>query len=253
MASAFAARLDAPATGYSVAMSSTQPAASTEQLADPAGPGIAAHHPGVDKLFALLAYGEVAAFYRLTDEARMAPNMRGRIAMASMAAAEMGHYEMLRDALQRRGIDVELAMSGYVSALENYHRLTTPSTWLEALVKTYIGDALAADFYLEIADVLPDEVAEVVRGVLSETGHSQFVVAEVRAAVTASGKQRNRLTLWARRLLGEAITQAQYVLAEHDELADLVLAGTDGLGQLTEFFDRLQRTHADRMGELGLT
>ena len=54
-------------------------------------------------------------------------------------------------------------MTKYAPALENYHRLTTPSTWLEALVKTYVGDALAADFYLEIADVLPDEVADVVR------------------------------------------------------------------------------------------
>jgi tRNA-(MS[2]IO[6]A)-hydroxylase (MiaE)-like len=229
-------------------MSSTHPAPST----GPAASHITVEHPGINKLFALLAYGEVAAFYRLTDEARMAPNLRGRIAMASMAAAEMRHYEILRDALQERGIDVENAMSGYVSALENYHRLTTPSTWLEALVKTYIGDALAADFYLEIADVLPDEVAGVVRAVLAETGHSQFVVAEVRAAVTASGKQRNRLTLWARRLLGEAITQAQFVLAEHDELADLVVSGTGGLGQITEFFDGLQHTHAERMGELGL-
>ena len=106
---------------------------------------------------------------------------------------------------------------------------------------------------LEIVDVLPDEVAGVVRAVLSETGHSQFVLAEVRAAVTASGKQRNRLTLWARRLLGEAITQAQFVLAEHDELADLVVSGTGGLGQLTEFFDRLQHTHAERISELGLS
>ena len=226
-------------------MSSTQPTAS-------AAARIAADHPGVDKLFALLAYGEVAAFYRLTDEARMAPNLRGRIAMAIMAAAEMQHFEMLRDALRARGIDVEQAMAGYVSALENYHRLTTPSTWLEALVKTYIGDALAADFYRQIADVLPDEVADVVRGVLSETGHSQFVVAEVRAAVAASARQRNRLALWGRRLLGEAITQAQYVLADHDELADLVVSGTGGLGQITEFFDRLQRTHAERMRELGL-
>jgi nucleotide-binding universal stress UspA family protein len=230
-------------------MSSTQPAASTDRAA----PGISPDHPGINKLFALLAYGEIAAFYRLTDEARMAPSIRGRIAMASMAAAEMRHYEVLRDALQARGIDVEQAMSGYISALENYHRLTTPSTWLEAMVKTYIGDALAADFYLEICDVLPDEVAGVVRAVLSETGHSQFVVAEVRAAVTASGKQRNRLTLWARRLLGEAITQAQFVLAEHDELADLVVSGTGGLGQLTEFFDRLQHTHAERISELGLS
>jgi hypothetical protein len=233
-------------------MSSTRPVAATGELAEPPASPITSDHPGVNKLFALLAYGEVAAFYRLTDEARMAPNLRGRIAMASMAAAEMRHYEMLRDALAARGIDVEKAMTGYVSALENYHRLTTPSTWLEALVKTYIGDALAADFYREIADVLPDEVADVVRGVLSETGHSQFVVAEVRAAVASSGKQRNRLTLWARRLLGEAITQAQYVLAEHDELTDLVMSGTGGLGKITDFFDRLQRTHADRMSALGL-
>ena len=187
-------------------MSSTQPAASPEQIATSVTSGVSADHPGVAELFALLAYGEVAAFYRLTDEARMAPNLRGRINMASMAAAEMGHYELLRDALDTRGVEVVEAMTRYAPALENYHRLTTPSTWLEALVKTYIGDALAADFYLVIADVLPDEVADVVRAVLAETGHSQFVVAEVRAAVTTSQRQRHRLALWSRRLLGEAIT-----------------------------------------------
>ena len=158
----------------------------------------------------------------------------------------------MRDALERRGVDVVSAISRYASALDNYHRLTTPSTWLEALVKTYVGDALAADLYLEIADALPDEVADVVRETMSETGHSQFVVAEVRAAVTKSARQRSRLALWSRRLLGEAITQAQYVLAEHDELVDLVVSRTDGLTQLAEFFDRLQHTHDDRMRELGL-
>ena len=115
-----------------------------------------------------------------------------------------------------------------------------------------MGDALAADFYLEIADGLPDEVADVVREVLSETGHSQFVVAEVRNAVTASARQRSRLALWSRRLLGEAITQAQYVVADHDELVDLVVSGTDGLPQLADLFERLQHTHDQRMRELGL-
>lgn len=137
---------------------------STDQVEESAAPRLSADHPGVNELFAVLAYGEIAAFYRLTDEARMAPDLRGRISMASMAAAEMQHYEQLRDALESRGVDVVSAMSKYVSALENYHRLTMPSTWLEALVKTYVGDALAADLYLEIADGLPDEVADVVRG-----------------------------------------------------------------------------------------
>ena len=158
---------------------------------------------------------------------------------------------MLRDALERRGVDVVPAMTRYASALENYHRLTTPSTWLEALVKTYVGDALAADFYLEIAGSVPGEVGDVIRSVLSETGHSQFVVGEVRAAVTASDRQRHRLALWSRRLLGEAITQAQYVLADHDELVDLVMS-EGGLSQMTDFFDKLQNTHQARMRELGL-
>ena len=213
--------------------------------------GVPADHPGVNELFALLAYGEVAAFYRLTDEARMAPDLRGRINMARMAAAEMNHYEQLRTTLESRGVDVLSAITRYAPALESYHRLTMPSTWLEALVKTYVGDAMAADLYLTIAGSLPDEVADVVRSVLAETWHSQFVVAEVRSAVTASNRQRSRLALWSRRLLGEAITQAQYVLADHDELVDLVLTG-GGLGQVADFFEKMQRTHDDRMRELGL-
>ncbi|KUI36432.1 ferritin-like fold-containing protein [Mycobacterium sp. GA-2829] len=233
-------------------MNSTQPAASGEQTSTAPAAGVAADHPGVVELFALLAYGEVAAFYRLTEEARMAPNLRGRINMASMAAAEMNHYELLRDAMEQRGVDVVPAMTKYASALESYHRLTTPSTWLEALVKTYIGDALAADFYSEITGALPDDVASVVRGVLAETGHSQFVVAEALAELTASDRQRHRLALWSRRLLGEAITQAQYVLADHDELVDLVMSSGEGLTQMAEFFDRLQQTHHARMQELGL-
>ncbi|HTQ17975.1 ferritin-like fold-containing protein [Mycobacterium sp.] len=225
---------------------------SAHQVAHPPASRIPADHPAIDELLALLAYAEVAAFYRLTDEARMAPNLRGRISMASIAAAEMGHYELLRDALEHRGVDVVPAMSKFVSALENYHRLTTPSTWLEALVKTYVADALASALYLEIAGALPDEVADIVRAALSETGHSQFVVAEVRAAVTASSKQRSRLALWSRRLFGETITQAQYLLADHDQLVELVVSGAGGLGQVTTFFDRLQETHDQRLRDLGL-
>ena len=224
----------------------------TQGTTEPASsPTVAADHPGINELFSLLAYGEVAAFYRLTEEARMAPDLRGRINMARMAAAEMAHYELLRTTLEGRGVDVLPAITGYAPALEQYHRLTTPSTWLEALVKTYVGDAMAADLYLAIAGALPTEVADVVRAVLAETVHSQFVVAEVVSAVTASGRQRSRLALWSRRLLGEAITQAQYVLADHDELVDLVLA-SGGLGQVTDLYDRVQRTHDERMRQLRL-
>ena len=119
-----------------------------EHVAGPHAPQdrVAADHPGINELFALLAYGEVAAFYRLTDEARMAPDLNGWINMASMAAAEMGHYEMLSDTLAARGVDVVPAMSQYIPALEKYHQLT-PDLGTPGEGKVQLLSAVMSDSY----------------------------------------------------------------------------------------------------------
>ncbi|CCF65058.1 conserved protein of unknown function [Nocardia cyriacigeorgica GUH-2] len=203
-------------------------------------------------LFAVLAYGEISAFYRLAEEAKLSPTVRGKVAVAKMAAAEMEHFKRLEAALSARGADIFEVMAPFVRALDAYHASTDPSTWLESMVKFYVGDGIAADFYREIAGVLSPDVAEVVRDVLAETGHSEFVVDEVRRAVAASRSERDRLTLWGRRLLGEAITQAQYVMAQRDELTELVLAATGDLNGIATLFERMQASHAERMSVLGL-
>lgn len=213
---------------------------------------IAADHPGVGELFAVLAYGEISAFYRLAEDAKMAPTLQGRVALASMAAAEMGHFEMLEEALTQRGFAIYEAMDPFVRALDSYHDSTDPSTWLEALVKAYVGDGIAADFFREIGHSLPPSVAQTVEEVLAQTGHSEFVVQEVQQAVAASKKDKDRLMLWGRRLLGEAITQAQYVLAQREELTDLVLTASGDLNGIVALFDRMQEKHAERMATLGL-
>lgn len=213
---------------------------------------IPADHPGVSELFAVLAYGEISAFYRLAEDARMAPTLAGRVALARMAGAEMRHFETLESALAARGIEVYAGMTPFVGPLDAYHRSTHPSTWLESLVKAHVGDGIAADFYLEIADTLDPSVGSVVREVLAETGHSEFVVHEVSAAVLASTKEKDRLMLWGRRLLGEAITQAQYVMAQREALTDLMLTASGGLNGVVDLFDRMQQRHAERMSVLGL-
>ncbi|WP_433658535.1 ferritin-like fold-containing protein [Nocardia sp. CA-128927] len=213
---------------------------------------VLADHPGVVDLFAVLAYGEISAFYRLAEEAKLSPTLRGKVAVAKMASAEMGHFNALESALAERGVDIFDAMAPFVRALDAYHASTDPSTWLESMVKFYVGDGIAADFYNEIAGALPPEVAEVVRDVLAETSHSEFVVEEVRRAVATSRSERDRLTLWGRRLLGEAITQAQYVMAQRDELTELVLGAAGDLNGIAALFERMQASHAERMAKLGI-
>ncbi|MFZ2528317.1 MAG: ferritin-like fold-containing protein [Rhodococcus sp. (in: high G+C Gram-positive bacteria)] len=213
---------------------------------------VPADHPGVAELFAVLAYGEISAFYRLAEDAKLSPTLRGRVALASMAAAEMSHFETLHAALEARGVEIYASMEPFRRSLDAYHACTTPSTWLESMVKAHVGDGIAADFYREIADTLAPEVASVVREVLAETGHSEFVVHEVRAAVERSSLDKDRLMLWGRRLLGEAITQAQYVMAQREDLADLVISATGDLTNIAALFDRMQVEHAKRMAVLGL-
>ena len=215
---------------------------------DDGGPGTAA----VIDLLGVLAYAELTAFDRLAEDARLAPTLDGRAALARMAAAEIGHHERLTGRLTELGADVTAAMTPFVSALDAFHDSTRASTWLEGLVKAYVGDGLAADFYREVAAFLPQPDRALVEEVLADTGHADFALREVRAAIAADPKVAGRLALWARRLVGEALTQSQAVIAEHDDLAELIITGTGDLAGVGELLKRITTAHSARMQALGL-
>ena len=88
--------------------------------------------------------------------------------------------------------------------------------------------------------------------VMSETANSQFARDQVRAAVEADPSIKSALVLWGRRLLGEAITHAQWVLAAEEEVTDLLFAGASSLTGVAGFFDVVAGKHAERMADLGL-
>ncbi len=211
----------------------------------------AAERATVD-LLGVLAYGELSAFDRLAEDARTAPTISGRAALAKMAAAEMGHFRLLEEHLAGLGVTVETAMAPFVAPLDSYHASTAPRSWLESLVKVYLGDGLAADFYREISGWLPGPTGELVQRVLADTGHSAFAEREVHAACESHRQVRDRLALWGRRLLGEAVTQAQHIVAERDELADFIMSGSGDVSGIATLLRRLQSNHSKRMTKLGL-
>jgi hypothetical protein len=224
---------------------------------EPAGASDEEYRAAVIDLLGVLGLGELTAFERLAADAEMAPTIGDKAALAAMAVAEFHHFERLRSRLGELGADPDEAMAPFREPLDAFHDHTAPSNWLEGLVKAYVGDGIAADFYREVAAYLDEDTRSLVLGVLEDTGHADFVVERVRAAITADPRVAGRLALWGRRLVGEALSQAQRVAAERDSLSALIAGGVDrpgmDLAAIGHVFARLTENHAKRMDALGLS
>ena len=208
--------------------------------------------PAVVDLLGLVAYGELLAFDRMAADARLAPDLRRRAILSEMAAVEIVNYRRLADRLVTLGVDPEDAMGPYVAALHDYHDSTEPKDWFEALTKAYVGDALADDFFREVATFLAEPDRRLVLDVLHDSQYSDFAAAEIRAAIAADPKVANRLSMWARRLVGEGLAQAGRVAGERTALSSLISENFgDGVGVPT-LLKRLTSAHTDRMVAVGL-
>ena len=139
-----------------------------------------------------------------------------------MAATEFGHFQRLRDRLVSLGVNPMEAMRPFQAPLDAFHDQTAPSDWLEGLVKAYVGDGMANDFYREVAAYVDADTRALVLEVFADAGQADFVVDRVRAAIEPDPKVGGRLALWGRRLVGEALSQAQRIAADRDALTALL-------------------------------
>ncbi len=216
------------------------------------------YREAVVDLLGAMAYGELTAFSRLAADAEMAPTLPDKAALGRQAVSEFRHYELLGARVQQLGADVTAAMQPFVAAVDSFHDRARPSGWLEGLMKAYVGDGIAADFYREVAAYLDPATRDLVLEVVEDLGEADFVVRTVREAIAATPSVGGRLALWGRRLVGEALSQAQRVAAERDALSNLLIgggfrSGGADLAEIGRMFARLTDEHIRRMERLGLS
>jgi hypothetical protein len=208
-------------------------------------------------LLGAIAYGELSAFERLVDDAKLAPSLRDQVEMCAMATQEFGHVTRLHERLVQLGADPFEAMAPFEAAIDQFHAHTAPADWHEGLIKAFVGDGMAADFYREIAAYLDADTRDLIVASLDDSGQATFAVRHIRQAIADDPTLGGRLALWGRRLMGEALTQAQRVAAERDALTALLAGGIDrpglDLAAIGRMFTRITERHADRMAELGLS
>ena len=215
------------------------------------------YREAVVDLLGAIAYGEISAFERLAEDAKLAPTLEDKVAIASMAATEFGHVALLRDRLTELGADPFAAMAPFRERdrpVPRPHRARRTGTraWSRRTSATGWPRTSTA----RSRRTSTPGTRDLIIASLDDSGHSQFVVDRVRPAIAADPRLGGRLALWGRRLMGEALTQAQRVAAERDALSALLAGGVDrpglDLAAIGRMFTRITERHAARMAELGL-
>ena len=146
-------------------------------LSDPA------YRAAVVDLLGALAYGELRAFSQLARDSELAPTLGHKSAIALLAAHELRSFRLLRERLTALGADPQGAMQPFVEAVDAFHTRTAANDWLEGLVKAYVGDGIAQDFYREIANYVDEDTKALVLAVLEDQGQADFAVSAVRQAI----------------------------------------------------------------------
>ena len=211
----------------------------------------------VIELCGALAYGELVGFFTIVHDAETAPRLSDRIALAGLAATGHQHYERLVSRIEELGGAAEAAMQPYSAGFDEWHRRTPPASWLEGLMKVYAGHTLASDFYREIAAYVDPQTQELIAQIGAQDDQVGFARDTLLQAIEADPAAAGRLALFGRRLIGEALSQAGQVAAEHRAIAALLVDDGSGhgadLAEITRMFARFTQAHTDRMEALGLS
>jgi hypothetical protein len=204
-------------------------------------------------LLGVMAYGELSAFERLSSDARYSPTLHDRAVLGRLAVVEFQHYELVRDRLEGMGVDTEAAMLPFQPSVDHFHERTRPADWYESLMKAYVIDTVSADFYRAVARYVDAGTRELIGQVQSADAATTVLQERLKAALSDDPRLASRLALWARRLLGEALSQAQRVSLEHELLGGLSGLDDAGASELVRALTaELAANHSRRMAQLGL-
>jgi tRNA-(MS[2]IO[6]A)-hydroxylase MiaE-like protein len=200
----------------------------------------------VAEILAALSYGERLAARRAQEGSDLAPDARGRQHQAAVAAREGRAASLLEARLGELGsLDMERVFAPFFDA---FFERTSPSDWEELQAFHYVGDAIVADFAEALIPVLDPVSAEVVRSTIAQREELEvFALDELTRSLDRDPAVADRIAIYARRVIGEALTQTRRALDATTALRDLLGGQELEKRVLLDLLDR-HRRRLDRLG-----
>lgn len=168
-------------------------------------------------------------------------------ALMIASAQAMDRYRGFRELLGDYDPDVVGALAVPRQKLSGHLDRFVTTRWYERVGTVYVVSGICRDFWHLLAGGLPEPVCGQVRALLADNGDESAIAGVLQRLLLVDQRYVSRLSLWARRLVGDAMLICKGAIAPsaaQSEDADL---------RLEPVFTDVVAHHTTRLDRVGLT
>lgn len=199
--------------------------------------------PELDTFLGQAAYLQLGYFETLTRLIRATPELAEKEALSRAAGAALDKHRALVDIIRERRDDPTEIMLPFRENLDAFRRKTIGVRPRETLLAVHLTSGMLDDFYRALASEYGAIGARVV-DILGTDVERAEIVEIIQQTISSDEEWRSLLSMWGRRLVGDALLVARDALRESRP-------GEDD-EKLEPVFAELMAAHSRRMDAMGL-
>lgn len=178
-----------------------------------------------------------------------APTLEARTELAEVVRIHASRAGAFARILESEQVEPEDAIRPFVEPIQQFALAIQGADWYEDLLAIHVVSGLLEDFFVAIVPGLPeDDQDAMLRALRGESAHP-YPVRLLREAIAATPRLSDRMAVWGRRLVGDALLQMYLAVNGPDETGRAVPSQK----RLEPAFNDIVASHTRRMDELGLT
>jgi hypothetical protein len=178
-----------------------------------------------------------------------APSAEARVALSEVVRIIATRATAFARILESEDVEPEDALRPFAETTRDFSKLIEGADWYEELLTIHVVSGLLEDFFVAIVPGLPeDDQDAMLRALRGESAHPQLVKL-LQSAIRLTPRLSDRLAVWGRRLVGDALLQMYLAVNGPDDAGRAVPSQP----RLEPAFNDIVASHTRRMDELGLT